>query len=237
MNSDSSPPFQWVKGPCTVWSQFDALNSNPAHWFDPTQASLAAEPVSTGGRGSAWYVTVQGKRGVLRLYRRGGWMAKFNESLYLWSGQSGARSFQEYKVLSELSRAGLAVPRPIAAMVCRVGGFFYRAGLITERIDARTTLAGSNLQSVWRVAGQTVARMHNLGAWHADLNVHNVLVQSPQSVWLIDFDKAQTGVHSQQKLGLNLARLLRSVRKVCPQHENRLWPILQQAYEEARLAH
>jgi 3-deoxy-D-manno-octulosonic acid kinase len=204
-------------------------------WFDPLTASIEAQPVTTGGRGSAWYVTVKGVRGVLRLYRRGGWLASFNKSLYLWLGDSRARSFHEYRVLSDLSREGLPVPKPIGAMVCRVGGFFYRAGLITERIDAFTTLAGSDAQSVWRTVGQTIARMHNLGVWHADLNVHNVLVQSPQSVWLIDFDKARTSVYSQHKLDLNLARLLRSIRKVCPQHEDRLWPVLQQGYRELRL--
>jgi len=235
MTSHGSAPYRWVKGSCTVWSQLTAPDSEAFDWFDPLTASLGAQPVTAGGRGSAWYVTVQGVRGVLRLYRRGGWLASFNKSLYLWLGDRHARSFNEYRVLSELSKEGLPVPNPIGAMVCRVGGVFYRAGLITERIDAVTTLAGSDIQSVWRTAGQTIARMHNLGVWHADLNVHNVLVQAPQIVWLIDFDKAQTGVRSQQKLDLNLARLLRSIRKVCPQHEDRLWPVLQQGYRELRL--
>lgn len=160
-------------------------------------------------------------------------MARFNRDLYLWCSERSARSFHEYAVMAQLAAAGLPVPSPIAALACRVSGVLYRAALITQRLPVTGTLADHTEPSVWHSAGIAIAQMHRLGVFHADLNVHNILVQAPDRVWLIDFDKARVGVTKRSELERNLDRLLRSVRKTCPLQEARLWPVLVGGYRSA----
>ena len=67
------------------------------------------------GRGSVLFVRHADETWVLRHYRRGGLMARLNEDYYLWAGLERTRAFREWRLLDELSRRGLPVPRPIAA--------------------------------------------------------------------------------------------------------------------------
>ncbi|MCD8503820.1 MAG: 3-deoxy-D-manno-octulosonic acid kinase [Burkholderiaceae bacterium] len=185
--------------------------------------------VGSGGRGSAWRLTVGGKPAVLRHYRRGGMMAHINRDQYLWQGPTLTRPYREFMVMLGLSGQGLLVPKPIAAMAKRTG-LFYRAAILTRYVDHRGALCAVDDQAAWRSAGAAVARLHDAGVWHADLNVNNILVDELDQAWLIDFDRAKTGVSERSRLQGNLSRLLRSVRKVCPELEQRLWPMLLEGY-------
>jgi 3-deoxy-D-manno-octulosonic acid kinase len=68
----------------------------------------------------------------------------------------------------------------------------------------------------WAAAGATIARFHRFGARHADLNAHNMLVDNDEQVWLIDWDKARREGGPGAWCDAVLARLERSLRKVCP---------------------
>jgi 3-deoxy-D-manno-octulosonic acid kinase len=185
--------------------------------FDPTfwsgRGQLAAV---TGGRGAAWFVA-ESARWALRHYRRGGFIARLSKDGYVWTGERRVRAFAEWRLLAELTRRGLPVPRPVAARYQRTG-VLYRCDLITLRIpDARplsAVLAVAPLQQgTWRDVGAAVARLHAAGADHADLNAHNILLDGCGAVRVIDFDRGRLRPPGAWTSG-NLSRLRRSLVKI-----------------------
>lgn len=211
------------------FSQAEDQLSDPTCWFDPNNPELNAQPVQAGGRAAAWFIEIGNQQGVLRQYRRGGLAAKFLRDQYLWTGYASSRAFAEFSLMQALWLKGLPVPQPLAAAVWRKG-LTYRAALITARVQSAKPLALVAEPQVWAEAGRVIAKMHHAGVWHADLNVFNLLVDSNLSVWLIDFDRARSGLLSAGQCEENLNRLLRSVRKVIPELEQACWPVLSKAY-------
>lgn len=200
---------------------YDASRAGNAQvqWFDRDwwaqrgQVRPAAE-----GRGAAVFIQADGRRLVLRHYRRGGWMAALSSDRYRWHDAESTRSFHEWHLLHLMSRAGLPVPVPIAACYRRAGRYSYRADLLTEQLSEVSSLA-ARLQTAalplteWVAIGRCLRRFHDEGVCHADLNAHNVLLGEGQAVWLIDFDRGEL-----RRPGLwcdtNLVRLRRSLERI-----------------------
>ncbi len=118
-----------------AWDGAAEAMFEPEFW--EARGSLAA---ADAGRGSAWFVAAEGRHWVLRHYRRGGLAARLSADRYLWCGESRVRAFAEWRLLAELSRRGLPVPRPVAARYRR-RGCLYRCDLITERIPEARPLS------------------------------------------------------------------------------------------------
>jgi 3-deoxy-D-manno-octulosonic acid kinase len=187
-------------------------------WFDPEYWGDRACPVSSGGRGGAWFISSGDHRLVLREYRRGGLMAKVSRNTYVFTGESSVRSFAEFRLLNQLIFLGLPVPRPVAASYRRLSPIRYRAAIIIEQIEGATPLA-ELLQAMddeaWESLGRTVRKFHDAGVMHADLNCFNVLVRDDK-FFLIDFDKGAIKPASSVTgwKDHNLSRLHRSLVKV-----------------------
>jgi 3-deoxy-D-manno-octulosonic acid kinase len=177
-----------------------------------------------GGRASIAIVGAGAERWVLRHYRRGGFMARFSRDRYLWLGESRTRSFAEWRLLAELRRRGLPVPAPVAARYVR-GALTYRADLITEHLPNTRTLAdaitGTQLpRESWEAIGRTIAQFHRAGVHHADLNAHNILLDSGTSqVYWLDFDRGRIEARGAWERDV-LARLRRSLEKIKGQRPN-----------------
>ncbi len=200
---------------------FDAARLRQAtpELFDPMSYGAQAEPVAgEGGRGAAWFVRGDFGDAVLRCYLRGGFMASISRDRYLWRGEAKVRSIAEYRLLADLRSLGLPVPAPIAAAFWR-GGLTYTASILVERIagvHSFASLVSSNADTApWAAAGATLARFHRLGARHADLNAHNMIVDSDEQVWLIDWDKGRRVGGPGGWCDTVLDRLERSLRKLC----------------------
>ena len=188
-----------------------------AEWFTPGYwHSLGALEGTATGRGAAHFLRHEGRRYVLRHYRRGGLMRHLSADRYLWTGEDRTRPFAEWQLTYSLSRAGLPVPAPVAARYRRTGPT-YSGDIITERISAVGSLSeclrtGALSILTWISIGRCIRRFHDLGVCHADLNAHNILL-SEDSVYLIDFDRCQL-----RGAGLwrdaNLVRLRRSLEKL-----------------------
>ncbi len=186
-------------------------------WFEP-RYWISREAVvgrHAGRKGMALVFEQQGRRYVLRHYRRGGLIARFNHDDYLWLGESRTRSLAELRLLLLMHAAGLPVPRPVAARY-EQSGIAYRADLITEQLPDTRTLAERLLEGElgltgWTAIGRCIRRFHDFGVSHADLTAHNILLRGDEEVFVIDFD----GASRRRKPGMwrdaNLARLRRSL--------------------------
>jgi 3-deoxy-D-manno-octulosonic acid kinase len=189
-------------------------------WFEPeTLARCGWLGGSAPGRGGAvYFFSYAGKEYALRHYRRGGKAAALLGDRYLWTGLENSRAWREWMLLAKLAELGLPAPRPFAARVVRCG-VFYRADLVTERIANASSLSarltsGRLPDMIWREIGRVIAKFHALGVWHADLNAHNVLLSRDGAASLVDFDRARIQRNSAGAREANLARLLRSLRKL-----------------------
>lgn len=193
-------------------AQADAELLRPERWRG------ARAERDRGGRGAIWIVQGDFGAGVLRHCRRGGLVGRVNRDRYLWRGEATVRSFREFLLLSELRARGLNVPEPLAAGYVRRGPI-YTADLLTALIEDACTLAQVLAEALpaldtWGRIGATVARFHAQGAFHADLNAHNVMLDHHGEVWLIDFDRGELRPPAQDWSHANLQRLLRSLHKL-----------------------
>jgi 3-deoxy-D-manno-octulosonic acid kinase len=218
------------------------LNHMREAWFEPASWPRATvAPGRSGGRGATLFIERDGEAWVLRHYYRGGHIARFVSDRFLWLGEARNRAFREWRLLAHLRRAGLPVPRPVAARYLR-SGLLYRADLITVRIPGvvplSTRLATGSLDArLWRAIGACVGRFHAACVCHADLNAYNLQIDGQDRIFLLDFDRGRImpGPGAWQRR--NLARLQRSLRKisgadVAPAN----WAALLEGYHAARAA-
>ncbi|WP_372627419.1 lipid IV(A) 3-deoxy-D-manno-octulosonic acid transferase [Arsukibacterium sp.] len=204
------------------WFRTDLFDKVSAAQFDPLWwQQQQAVTGSSAGRNTAWFISHshQGAQHqlVLRHYYRGGLAGKINKDRFFYQSAIYSRAMQEFSLLQWMRQQGLAVPKPVAARY-RQTGVSYQADLLIERIrDARdlaTILHNDRAltDSEWQAVGSAIARLHQAGVDHTDLNCRNILLDNHGKVWLIDFDKCRRrlpGDWQQQ----NLQRLLRSLHK------------------------
>ena len=196
----------------------DRIAQPDSDWFDPEHWGDAATPVAQGGRGAAWFIDVPSGPMVLRHYRRGGWAARISRDRYWWQDEDSVRSIAEFRLTARLRAAGLPVPAPLAAAYWRESGS-YRAAILLQRLQNVRSLASALQDEAdwpWPVAGALLARFHGYGLDHVDLNAHNILLDTAQGAWLIDFDRCRLRSASgptawRQR---NLQRLRRSLHKL-----------------------
>lgn len=200
--------------------------------FDPDHYGAHATPVQAGGRQAAWFVDGGFGHGVLRHYRRGGMMARLSRQSYIWLGEARTRCFMEFQLLESLSAQGLPVPAPLAAGYWRVGSMRYEAAILVERLPDVRPLALVLDQPVWDVAADAIARMHQAGVWHADLNAYNILVDNRGKAWIIDFDRGRQGGVSRRGKRRNIERLRRSLEKVAGPAGLDFYGKLERSYRE-----
>lgn len=190
--------------------------------FDELTYGEQAQKVGQGGRQAAWFITTSFGDVVLRQYRRGGLMAKVTDRLYFWAGAERTRSWREFQIMEYLYEQDVAVPKVLGAYWWR-HGLCYTAALITARIPGAKPLA-SDLSDVYlQPVAIEIARMHQLGVWHADLNAYNILLDDGMAAWLIDFDRAQQVPLTSRLIQQNLLRLRRSLVKLHGQAGEHWW--------------
>ncbi|MEJ2514944.1 MAG: 3-deoxy-D-manno-octulosonic acid kinase [Gammaproteobacteria bacterium] len=207
---------------------------DPAAWKDQHTGAAGR------GRGGVTFVSAPGGEWAIRHYRRGGLFGRLVRDHYLWTGDERTRSWSEWRMLEALRARGLPVPRPVAALFRR-SGLLYTADIATVRIpyaeplSARLAGAGPDAQP-WAVIGRTIAGFHAAGAFHPDLNAHNILVDAAGQPWLIDFDKGKFRSEGDWRRS-NLQRLERSLHKIAaepgaPPFSAEGWNALVEGYAE-----
>ena len=176
-----------------------------------------AQPQSMG-RGTVYFVKIQDQPCVLRHYNRGGLVAKLTLDKYLWMGEHNTRSFKEWRLLNDMVTKRLPVPAPVAARYVR-NGIYYKADIITREIPdieslSDRLLGNSMTEQLWENIGECIAKFHNHGVFHMDLNVENIQIDQNNQVFLLDFDKGRVSEPLRRLSDSNLMRLKRSIAKV-----------------------
>ena len=210
-------------------------------WFNAATWGDQARPVSSGGRGGAWFLQAGEDKLVLREYRRGGLVAKFARYAYAVTREADVRSFAEFRLLNAMLSKGLPVPRPVAAWYRKLSPIQYRAAIIIERLENTSPLADLIAEldgDAWESIGETIRRFHDAGVMHADLNCFNVLVRGDE-YFLIDFDKSRLTADSAPARWkeANLDRFSRSLVKVAGEHTRaKVWSYFMNGYNRGMAA-
>ena len=220
-----SPVVETRSGSTTVWHDPEWLPTNAETAFAPPADGATA--LATGsGRGQAQRLELQGRDVVLRHYRRGGLVARFNPDRYRRTAARSSRAMQEFSLLRAMHAQGLPVPVPVAARQV-VRGRHYTADIIVAMIPGTRNVVQRLLEDAltveeWQAIGRAIRRLHDAQVYHSDLNAHNILLDEAGKAWIVDFDKCQPrGGEDWKKL--NLQRLQRSLRKEQRRHPDLRW--------------
>ena len=197
-------------------------------WFTPSywEKNNAVTGTSTG-RNTTYFFQVDEQELVLRHYYRGGLVSKFNKDSYRFNGIENTRAYNELALLEKLDELHLNSAKPIAAKIV-VKGYSYQADIIIEKIanskDAFHLLKQAPLDDeTWFNIGKTIQSFHANGVYHADLNIHNIMVDAQKQVWLIDFDRGEIREPHKTWQESNLQRLLRSLNKENKKQKQFYW--------------
>jgi len=162
---------------------------------------------------------------VVREYWHGGMIGKIFRDFF-WNGM---RPVRELSVCEAASRGGIKTTEIIAIVKDKILGPLYKFRLvtkeITESIDLIELLLHSGENRILRQKRQIINKlakaindMHDMGIYHADLHLKNILVQSDAGggvhVYIIDLDKSKQYENvSFQRRMKNIMRLDRSLEK------------------------
>ncbi|MFW6080857.1 MAG: lipopolysaccharide kinase InaA family protein [Desulfosalsimonas sp.] len=145
---------------------------------------------------------------IIKPYFRGGMLRHINKKTYLALGKTRSRA--EFEILQHVRQIGINAPEPLVFAV--QGRFFYRAWLVTGQIPGAAPLSElclSEPERARRVLPGVVRQIEVLihkGILHVDLHPGNVLVDRRERAWLIDFDRAETGVKDKRRLRQRLVK-------------------------------
>lgn len=171
-------------------------------------------PAGKSGRGEVLRFEFSAGTALIRPCRRGGIAQRFIKDAYLITN----RPLRELKVHMYLYEQGFAAPEPFGVCWERAGILFRGAIATREVEDAQNLLeylSGAPIGPEYTIerAGRIIREMHDLGVFHADLQVRNILI-APAHPFIIDFDKAKRLRHvSHLQRTRNLLRLRRSFDK------------------------
>jgi 3-deoxy-D-manno-octulosonic acid kinase len=190
-----------------------------------TELTSAVE-AGAGNRESAYRVDLgDGLELFARRGRRGGLIASILSDVYFGITP---RPLTELAVTIEARRRGIPVAEPMGAMIEWLSPVLYRGFFLTRAVRGMTLwefLKTDDDPTVrTHVLGQARAAidtMHDKGLFHADLNLHNLLVTQARdsfSIVVIDLDKSRLfdAPLSVAMRRANAARLMRSARKLDP---------------------
>jgi hypothetical protein len=192
-----------------------------------TLGELTSTPeAGAGNRKSAFRIKLDdGVELFARRGRRGGMIASILSDVYVGLTP---RPLNELAVTFEAMRRGIPVAEPMGAMIDWIGLALYRGFFLTRAVRGMTLWEFVKTDDDPTVRNHVLAQaravidtMHDKGLFHADLNLHNLLVTQARdsfTVMIVDLDKARLfdAPLSSAMRRANLARLLRSARKLDP---------------------
>lgn len=188
-----------------------------------TYAAGVAGRRELAGRGPAYAIPLGAARVVVRHVRHGGLLAPITSDVFL----TPTRAPYELAVSHRLRESGVPTPEVLAYVTYRVAPCLRRADVVTREIPdaidlgaalAAPTATAPDRSALWELVTELLEALAGAGAYHADLNVTNVLVASDaagrRTAYAIDVDRVVWGRPGDAALvRTNLDRLRRSARK------------------------
>lgn len=145
-----------------------------------------------GGRISVSRIHIEGIGAVIvKHYRRGGILANLITQSYLRATKT--RSQIEFEQMQHIRAKGVSAPKPVA--YAYRGNLFYKAWLVSLEIIHSQTMAEFSRTEPNRVANvmdalnRQVRILVDNQIMHADFHPGNILVDSKEQIYIIDFDK------------------------------------------------
>jgi hypothetical protein len=179
-----------------------------------------------GNRHSGFALEIEGVPALFaRRARRGGLVRLLLRDLFFGIQP---RPVRELAVATEAHRRGIPVAEPVGALVEWAGPALYRGMFLTRALVGMTlwefVRTDDDATVRAHVVGQmrrAIDTMHQMGLWHADLNLFNLFVAQVGESFapvILDLDKARLlrGPVASRQRRLNFARLARSARKLDP---------------------
>ncbi len=157
----------------------------------------AADPLSGRVRSHCIFIEDLGSV-IVKPYFRGGILRHLNRRTYLKAGKP--RSVAEFEMLFLVRTFGVNAPEPFAYAFQKKYVVFYHAWLAMMEIPGTITLGElsrtdpSRGRWVLPELEKQINLLWDYGVLHVDLHPGNVLVDQMDRVYIIDFDKAKTGV-------------------------------------------
>lgn len=187
--------------------------------------SLPPARALLGGRGGVGAFQIRSDLVVvLRPYRRGGLVRRFNTTRYLGFSP---RPFRELRASEALRAAGVPTPEVLAAAALWDVPGCYRGALASREVPGAINLWHYLQMAVPAERGPACAAaaaatrsMHDAGAIHPDLNLQNYLVRRTPSgfdAWIIDLDGVRFARITPRTRRAAFARICRSIRKLDPE--------------------
>lgn len=169
-----------------------------------------------GGRTKHALIHAKGEAWVLKAYRRGGALGRWNSERYWGCG----RFLDELRVAALAERSCVATAEVLALILERAGFGSVRAWLVTRYLPHVRPLGeyfgDPAACAVFHAAGQVVRRMHAAGIDHHDLHLGNIMGSfdgGTPHAHIVDWDRARHRSSAAWSPYGNLARLWRSVEK------------------------
>ena len=218
---------QKTVGHSTLLFTHDLLPGIAVNMFDIAYWQAQGKVIGqASGRGTTFFFSENQHDFVLRHYRRGGLIGKLIADQYIYTGLEQTRAYQEMHLLDYMCTQNLPVPQPVAARIVRQG-FTYCADIILQKIPQASDVFGLLLDNAleaktWLAIGATIRQLHNHQIYHHDLNIHNIMLDRHNKVWIIDFDKCRIREGNNWKND-NLLRLQRSLQKELSKHPRFVW--------------
>lgn len=136
-----------------------------------------------------------------------------------WRFLSPSRSLRELRAGLLLESRGIPTPEILAIRITRRGLFLQIevvTRLIPDSMDLLAYLEGNpdDTRECLRRAGALIRRMHDIGVYHADLHVKNMLIGADSELYVLDLDRAFRFSRMPGFLRrMNLKRFMRSLEK------------------------
>jgi 3-deoxy-D-manno-octulosonic acid kinase len=226
MNLKSDPNFQEFRSGRRELVLHRAIAPHAAQIVQQLGQLASAVVAGAGNRRSAFKLELAGGPELFaRRGRRGGIIASALSDVYVGLRP---RPLKELALTVEAMRRGIPVAEPMGAMVEWIGPALYRGFFLTRALPGMTLWQLLKADDDPTVRAHVLAQaraaidtMHDQGLFHADLNLHNLLVTQARenfTVIIIDLDKSRLfdTPLSATRRRTNLSRLMRSARKLDP---------------------
>ncbi|HEX7123105.1 MAG TPA: lipopolysaccharide kinase InaA family protein [Gemmatimonadaceae bacterium] len=204
---------------CVPWTKQVLETETLYEW-----ASRHPERIELQGRQPVYSVPLpdRSERVVVRRSRHGGLLGPLRGDLFF----PPTRAPYELLVSHLLTGAGIRTPPVVAIAVYRAGVLLRRSDVATVELPGRdlgTALLDGpddDVRREWmRAVASLIKTLSNVGAWHPDLNLRNVLLvedgRGSVDAFLLDVDRLQFAAPGDPHVReANLGRLERSLRKL-----------------------